>query len=199
MNLRLVLLAAAALAMGCEGPVGPEGPMGAQGLTGSPGLGIMAQSCPAGQQVQGITASGALTCGLELSCSGSEPVMHVFRVAFTKGAAFGVTAPAVVIGTFDVPCSLLKEANGTKSGSQVSNLSVQIGSQVFEASTATNPNVQGVQVTNNRVTGLAMNFLQDGDAALQMGVNGQVFAFRFSNQGVPLEAPVGGQKIGRLD
>jgi hypothetical protein len=157
------------------------------------------QTCPAGQVVVGFNASSQLICeDRPLPCTGTEAVPHLMTVAFTEGAAFGMTAPAVAHATFDVPCSALQANDPFLSGTLVSNFSMQIGSQAFHAGSATAPTIQTIHVINGRVVGMASNFTQNGVVYLQMAIDGTSIALESLTGGPFLRALAGGQKFGRF-
>ena len=110
--------------------------------------------------------SRALT--LVAVCSGfaatqalAAPVVYQFSLTATSGSQFGVSAPATLTGTFTVDSSFLAQNDGNNyPGSNISGLYIIIGSQVYSAATATNPNIQGVSLQNHTIVGLAMNWSQ---------------------------------------
>jgi hypothetical protein len=106
----------------------------------------------------------------------ATPVTFNFSLQATSGSQFGVTAPAVLSGTFNVDSSFLAQANGTYGGGAISLLSIQIGTQLFDQTTAFSPNIQGILLTNNTIAGLAMNWAQTPSGVfgpyMQMSTNG---------------------------
>ena len=90
----------------------------------------------------------------------ATPVTYQITLQATEGAQFGVSSPATFIGTFTVDSTFLAQADGTYSGSYVTNFYIVMGSQVFNAATAYNPDVQGVLLAGNQIVALGMNWYQ---------------------------------------
>jgi hypothetical protein len=180
-------------------PINPPTPTPPQG-----GQGNAAQRCPPGAVMVGLNANGGITCERPATCTGNEPVPHLIQVTFAEGAEFGLTAPAVAFGTFDLPCSFL-QSDGTKPGNAVSNFTLQVGSQTYDQGTATRPEIQGVAVRGGRVVGLGANFVQAGTfgrpgaIVIQMGPDGRVVSFVWERGGQALTARPGGQMIARFE
>jgi hypothetical protein len=95
-----------------------------------------------------------------------SPVTIDFTLTATLGSQFGVTAPAKVTGSFEVPSSFLTQPNGDYGGSNVFDFYMKIGTQVYDQNTAFSPDIQGVRLQNHDIVGLAMNFEQTGAGLL---------------------------------
>jgi len=92
--------------------------------------------------------------------AGATPVTIDFTLTATEGSQFGVTAPADITGTFVVDSSFLAQANGGYDGSAISDFFIQIGTQVYDQTTAFSPDLQGIELQNHEVVGVAMNWEQ---------------------------------------
>ena len=88
----------------------------------------------------------------------ATPVTIDFTLTATEGSQFGVTAPADITGTFVVDSSFLAQANGGYDGSAISDFFMQIGTQVYDQTTAFSPALQGIALQNHEVVGVAMNW-----------------------------------------
>jgi hypothetical protein len=92
--------------------------------------------------------------------AGATPVTIDFTLTATEGSQFGVTAPADITGTFVVDSSFLAQANGGYDGSAISDFFMQIGTQVYDQTTAFSPGLQGIELQNHEVVGVQMNWEQ---------------------------------------
>ena len=92
--------------------------------------------------------------------AGAAPVTIDFTLTATEGSQFGVTAPAEINGTFVVDSSFLAQADGSYGGGAISDFFVQIGTQVYDQTTAFSPDLQGIELQNNEIVGVAMNWAQ---------------------------------------
>ena len=90
----------------------------------------------------------------------AAPVTIDFTLTATTGSQFGVTAPADINGTFVVDSSFLAQANGGYDGSAISDFFMQIGTQVYDQTTAFSPDLQGIDLQNHEIVGVAMNWEQ---------------------------------------
>lgn len=90
----------------------------------------------------------------------ATPVTIDFTLTATEGSQFGVTAPADITGTFVVDSSFLAQANGGYDGSAISDFFMQIGTQVYDQTTAFSPDLQGIELQNHEVVGVQMNWEQ---------------------------------------
>jgi len=124
----------------------------------------------------------------------AETTNHKISISFDAGTAFDLVAPAKASGTFNVECGFLDLPDGNYAGTNIKNFKLQVGSQLYDAQTAFDPNIQGVQLTGGKITGLASNFKQvNGGAILQMGTNGTAFACTSPTCSTNLSATAGGQ------
>ncbi|HEY6733762.1 MAG TPA: PEP-CTERM sorting domain-containing protein, partial [Roseiarcus sp.] len=88
------------------------------------------------------------------------PVTIDFTLTATEGSQFGVTAPAEITGTFVVDSSFLAQADGSYGGGAISDFLMQIGTQVYDQTTAFSPDIQGIELQNKEIVGVAMNWAQ---------------------------------------
>jgi len=88
------------------------------------------------------------------------PVTIDFTLTATEGSQFGVTAPAEITGAFVVDSSFLAQADGSYGGGAISDFLMQIGTQVYDQTTAFSPDIQGIELQNNELVGVAMNWEQ---------------------------------------
>jgi hypothetical protein len=108
----------------------------------------------------GLLAGCLLSLPVCVPSANATPVLINFNLHATSGSQFGVSAPATFAGTFDVDSSFLAQANGDYDGSAISNFKIQIGSQLYNQSTAFDPDLQGISLANHSITGIAMNWSQ---------------------------------------
>ncbi|MEO7761015.1 MAG: hypothetical protein ABIS68_03780 [Casimicrobiaceae bacterium] len=103
----------------------------------------------------------------------ATPVSYSITLSATSGSQFGVTAPANLVGTFTVDSTFLAQPNGSYPGTAISNFLIVMGTQTFNQSTAFDPNIQGITLLNNKITGLGMNWSQTASGLqgpyMQMG------------------------------
>ena len=90
----------------------------------------------------------------------ATPVTIDFTLTATEGSQFGVTAPAEINGTFVVDSSFLAQADGSYDGGAISDFFMQIGTQVYDQTTAFSPDLQGIELQSNEIVGVAMNWAQ---------------------------------------
>ena len=123
----------------------------------------------------------------------ATPVTIDFTLTATEGSQFGVTAPAEINGTFVVDSSFLAQADGSYGGGAISDFFMQIGTQVYDQTTAFSPDLQGIELQNNEIVGVAMNWEQTSAGLLgpftQWAEDGTWFA------GSTVDQP--GDEIGR--
>lgn len=124
-----------------------------------------------------------------------------FNLRATSGSQFGVTAPATLSGTFKVDSAFLAQANGNYGGSAISLLNIQVGSQLFNQTTAFDPNIQGIRLTNHMISGIALNWKQTsaglGGPFIQSGIDGVFFIAASNSLPGPtyLQGPAGSQSF----
>jgi hypothetical protein len=110
----------------------------------------------------------------------AAPVTIDFTLTATEGSQFGVTAPAEITGSFVVDSSFLAQASGYYDGSAISDFFMQIGAQVYDQNTAFLPDLQGIDLENHNIVGVAMNWEQTSEGLAgpftQWGTNGTWFA-----------------------
>lgn len=119
----------------------------------------------------------AACSGIGITQAMAAPVVYQFSLTSTSGSQFGVTAPATLTGTFTVDSSFLAQNDGSNyPGSVISGFYIIIGSQVYSAATAADPNIQGVSLQNHTIVGIAMNWSQTtaglGGPYMQAAVDG---------------------------
>jgi hypothetical protein len=83
-----------------------------------------------------------------------------FTLTATEGSQFGVSAPATITGSFLVDSAFLAQANGNYDGGAISGFFMRIGTEVYDQTTAFSPDIQGVELQNNAIVGVAMNWEQ---------------------------------------
>lgn len=101
--------------------------------------------------------------GLALFSSGASaiPVLHEIALDANSGSQFGVTAPAQFTGSFLVDSAFLAQADGAyPAGNAISNFSIQIGTQLFDQSTAFDPNIQSILLISNEIQYLRVSWKQ---------------------------------------
>jgi hypothetical protein len=131
----------------------------------------------------------------------ATPVTIDFTLTATEGSQFGVTAPADITGTFVVDSSFLAQANGGYDGSAISDFFMQIGTQVYDQTTAFSPDLQGIELQNHEVVGVAMNWEQTSAGLegpfTQWAENGTWFAGSTVSQpgDAILQGPAGSQSF----
>jgi hypothetical protein len=131
----------------------------------------------------------------------ATPVTIDFTLTATEGSQFGVTAPADITGTFVVDSSFLAQANGGYDGSAISDFFMQIGTQVYDQTTAFSPALQGIALQNHEVVGVAMNWEQTSAGLegpfTQWAENGTWFAGSTTAQpgDAILQGPAGSQSF----
>jgi hypothetical protein len=113
---------------------------------------------PNGIRYDGGTGFNRLT--LQQNALQQNDVLVNFALMATSGSQFGVTAPATINGSFHVSAAFLAQANGTYSGSAISGFQMQIGTQLYDQTTAFDPNIQGILLQNHAIVGVAMNWSQ---------------------------------------
>jgi hypothetical protein len=129
------------------------------------------------------------------------PVTIDFTLTATEGGQFGVTAPAEITGAFVVDSSFLAQADGSYGGGAISDFLMQIGTQVYDQTTAFSPDIQGIELQNNEIVGVAMNWEQTaaglGGPFTQWGENGAWFAGStvFQPGDAILQGPAGSQSF----
>ena len=90
----------------------------------------------------------------------AAPVTIDFTLTATEGSQFGVTAPAEITGAFVVDSSFLAQADGSYGGGAISDFFMRIGTQVYDQTTAFSPDIQGIQLHDKAIVGVAMNWEQ---------------------------------------
>jgi Collagen triple helix repeat (20 copies) len=134
----------------------------------------------------------------------ATPVQYQINLIATIGNQFGVPSPATFTGTFTVDSTFLQQADGSYAGTNVTGFNIVIGSEDFNAATASNPDVQGVQLTGHQIVGMAMNWYQTSAGLsgpfLQMAENGVWFAGSTANQAgsAILQGPAGSQSFSQI-
>jgi hypothetical protein len=133
--------------------------------------------------------------------AGAAPVTIDFTLTATEGSQFGVTAPAEINGTFVVDSSFLAQADGSYGGGAISDFFVQIGTQVYDQTTAFSPDLQGIELQSNEIVGVAMNWAQTSAGLsgpfTQWAENGTWFAGSTTAQpgDAILQGPAGSQSF----
>src|ERR1700722_4330972 len=101
-----------------------------------------------------------LLCTVFSAPASADPITVDFSLTATSGSQFGVSAPATITGSFVVDSSFLAQADGSYGGSAISDFFMQIGSQVYDQTTAFSPDIQGIELQSNQIIGVAMNWEQ---------------------------------------
>ena len=100
-----------------------------------------------------------------------------------------------------VDSSFLAQANGGYDGSAISDFFMQIGTQVYDQTTAFSPALQGIALQNHEVVGVAMNWEQTSAGLegpfTQWAENGTWFAGSTVSQpgDAILQGPAGSQSF----
>jgi PEP-CTERM motif len=129
------------------------------------------------------------------------PVTIDFTLTATEGSQFGVTAPAAITGAFVVDSSFLAQANGSYDGGAISDFLMQIGTQVYDQTTAFSPDIQGIELQSHEIVGVAMNWEQTsaglGGPFTQWAEDGTWFAGSTADQpgDAILHGPAGSQSF----
>ena len=100
-----------------------------------------------------------------------------------------------------VDSSFLAQADGSYGGGAISDFFMQIGTQVYDQTTAFSPDLQGIELQNNEIVGVAMNWEQTSAGLLgpftQWAEDGTWFAGSTVDQSgdAILQGPAGSQSF----